>query len=135
MSRIEVKGTFCFRTITLNYDAIDLLDNKKSPGPAVFHAWATKAAKFAVGTHLQFVFNTCISQSIFPENLNLAFIIPFYKKEDVNICESYRSISVTPNFLFKHILLNQVIEFIQKEKVLNYTQFGFQHHKSSTDAV
>ena len=37
--------------------------------------------------------------------------------------------------LFERILLNQVNEFIQKEKILNGTQFGFQKHKSSTDAV
>ena len=37
--------------------------------------------------------------------------------------------------LFERILLNQVNEFIQKEKILNGTQFGFQKHSSSTDAV
>ena len=37
--------------------------------------------------------------------------------------------------LFERILLNQVKEFMQKEKILNGTQFGFQKHKSSTDAV
>ena len=37
--------------------------------------------------------------------------------------------------LFERILLNQVNKFIQKEKILNGTQFGFQKHKSSTDAV
>ena len=33
------------------------------------------------------------------------------------------------------ILLNQVNEFIQKEKILNGTEFGFQKHNSSTCAV
>ena len=37
--------------------------------------------------------------------------------------------------LFKRILLNQVNQFMQKEKILNGRQFGFQKHKSSTDAV
>ena len=139
ISRIEVREKFCFRTVTLKelYDAIDSLDNNKSPGPGVFNAWAIKAAKFAIGTHLQFVFNTCISQNIFPENLKLAFISPVYKKGDVKNCENYRPISITPMFakLFERILLNQVNEFMQKEKILNGTQFGFQKHKSSTDAV
>ena len=66
-----------------------------------------------------------------------AFISLFYKKGDVKICENYRPISITPMFikLFERILLNRVNEFIQKEKILNNTQFGFQKHKSSTDAV
>ena len=70
-------------------------------------------------------------------NLKLAFISPVYKKGDVKICENYRPISITPIFaeLFERILLNQVNEFMQKEEILNGTQFGFQKHKSSTDAV
>ena len=120
ISRVEVREKFCFRTVTLKelYDAIDSLDNNKSPGPGVFNAWAIKAAKLPIGTHLQFVFNTCIIQNIFPENLKLAFISPVYKKGDVKICENYRPISIAPMFakLFERILLNQVNEFIQKEK-------------------
>ena len=48
ISRIEVREKFCFRTVTLKelYDAIDSLDNNKSPGPGVFNAWAIKASKF-----------------------------------------------------------------------------------------
>ena len=86
ISRIDVREKFCFRTVTLKelYDAIVSLDNNKSPGPGVFNAWAIKAAKLPIGTHLQFVFNTCISQNILPENLKLAFISPVYKKGDVN---------------------------------------------------
>ena len=37
--------------------------------------------------------------------------------------------------LFERILLNQVNQFKQKENILNGTQFGFQKHKYSTDAV
>ena len=37
--------------------------------------------------------------------------------------------------LFERILLNQVNEFMQKEKILSGTQFGFLKHKSSSDAV
>ena len=65
-SRIKVKKTVCFRTFTQKelYDAIDSIDNSESPSPGIFSAWAIKAAKIAIGTHLQFVFNTCISKNI-----------------------------------------------------------------------
>ena len=97
ISRIEVRKTICFRTVTQKelYAAIDSIDNNESPGPGIFNAWAIKAAKFAIGTHLQFVFDTCISQNIFPEYLKLAFICPVYKKGDVKSCENYRPISIT----------------------------------------
>ena len=37
--------------------------------------------------------------------------------------------------IFERILLNQVNEFIKKEKILNIAQIEFQKPKSSTDAV
>ena len=97
--RIEVRDKFCFRTVTLKelYDAIDSVDNNKSSGPGsgFFNAWARKATKCAIGTHLQFVSNTCISLIIFPENLKLAFKSPVYKIGDVKTFENYRLISIT----------------------------------------
>ena len=139
ISRIEVREKSCFRTVTLKeiYDAIDSLDNNKSPVSGVLNAWAIKAANFPIGTHLQFVFNTCISQNILPEHLKIAFISPVYKKGNVKIFENYRPISITPKIarLFERTLLNQVNNFIQKEKILNGAQFGFQKYKSFTDAV
>ena len=56
ISCIEVREKFCFKTVTLKelYDAIDSLDNSKSPGTGVFNGWAIKAAKLPIGTHLQF---------------------------------------------------------------------------------
>ena len=121
ISCIEVTEKFCVRTVTQKelYDAIDSLDNNnKSPGPGVFNAWAIKALKVASGTHVQFVFNTCNSHNIFPENLKLAFISPVNKKGDVKICENYRPISITPMFakLFDRILLNKFEEFIEKDR-------------------
>ena len=97
ISRIKVRKTVCFRTVTQKelYDAIDSIDNSESPSPGIFNAWAVKAAKFAIGTHLHFVFKTCISKKYFPENSKLAFICPVYKKGDVKICENYRPISIT----------------------------------------
>ena len=58
ISRLQVREKFCFRTVTLRelYDVIDSLDNNKSPGTGIFNAWAIKAAKVAIGTHLKFVF-------------------------------------------------------------------------------
>ena len=82
ISCIEVREKFCFRTVTLKelYDAIDSLGNNKSPGPGLFNAWAIKAAQFAMGSHLQFVFKTCISQNILPDNWILLSLVQSRKK-------------------------------------------------------
>ena len=113
---------------------MSLITQQKQLSGSRHLAWAIKAAKFAIGTHLQFVFNTCISQNILPEKLELPFISPVYKKWEIKICENYRPISLIP--MFERILLNQVKEIIQKEKKFErYTVSTSRKHKSSTDAV
>ena len=70
--------------------------------------------------------------------MKFVFISPVYKKRGVKICENYRPISITPMFakLFKRTLLNQVHEFIQKEKKIErYTVWISKTVKSFTDAV
>ena len=71
-----------FRVLTLEkiYKTIDSLENSKSPGPGYVHAWALKAAKYAIGTYLQFIFNECIQNSVFPFILKDAYVTPIHKK-------------------------------------------------------
>ena len=72
---------FDFSVLTLKeiYKTIDSLENSKSPGPGFVHAWALKAAKYAIGTH-QFICNECIQNSVFPTVLKHAYVIPIRKK-------------------------------------------------------
>ena len=67
---------FNFRLLTLKeiYKTIDSLENSKSPGPGFVHALALKAAKHAIGTHLQFIFNECIQNSVFPTVFQMSFL-------------------------------------------------------------
>ena len=53
---------FNFRVLTLKeiYKTIDSLEKIKSLGPGFAHAWALKAAKYAIGTHLQ-----CFLKNVF----------------------------------------------------------------------
>ena len=48
---------FILRVLTLKeiYKTFDSLERSKSPGPVFVHAWSLKAAKYAIGTHQQFI--------------------------------------------------------------------------------
>ena len=91
---------FNFRVLTLKeiYKTIDSLENSKSPGPGFVLAWALKAEKYAIGTHLQFIFNECIENSVFPTVLKYAYVRPIHKKGSTTQVCNYRPISVTPTF-------------------------------------
>ena len=140
VEKIERKfQEFNFRPFTSReiYEVIDNLDNKKAPGPGYINAWALKSGKYAFGTHLQIIFNDCIQEKVFSTILKDAHITPIFKKGDVSVLTNYRPISVTPTFakVFERLLLNQLVEYLEKFALLNKKQFGFQSWKSSTDAV
>ena len=87
---------FNFRVLTLKeiYKTIDSLENSKSPGPGFVHVWALKAAKYAIGTHLKFIFHECIQNSVFPTALKHAYVTPIHKKGSTTQVCNYR-----PSFL------------------------------------
>ena len=120
---------FRFRPFTLReiYKVIDNLDNNKAPGPGYINAWALKSGKYALGTHLQIIFNDCIQEKIFPTNLKDAHITSIFKKGDVSVLTNYRPISVTPTFskVFERLLLIQLVEYLEKFALLNKKQFSF----------
>ena len=74
------------------------------------YTWALKSGKYAIGTHLQIIFNDCIQEKVFPTILKDAQV-------------------------FERFFLNQLVEYLEKFAHLNKKQFGFQSRKSSTDAV
>ena len=83
VEKIEQKfREFNFRPFTLKeiYKVIDNLDNKKAPEPGYINAWALKSGKYALGTHLQIIFNDFIQEKVFPTILKDAHITPLFKK-------------------------------------------------------
>ena len=83
VDKIERKfQEFNFRPFTLReiYKVIHNLVNNKAPGPGYINAWAWKSGKYALGTHLQIIFNDCIQERVFPTILKDAHITPIFKK-------------------------------------------------------
>ena len=74
---------FNFRVLTLKElcKTIDSFENSKSPGPGIVHAWSSKVAKYAIGAHLQFIFNECIQNSVFPTFLKHAYVTTVQNKD------------------------------------------------------
>ena len=123
VEKIERKfQVFNFRPFTLReiYKLIDNLDNNKATGPRYINAWALKTGKYALGTH-QIIFNDCTQEKVFPTILKNAHITPIVKKGDVSFFTNYRPISVTPTFAknFERLLLNQLVEYLEKFALLN----------------
>ena len=133
------KTEFSFRHVTRKelFTVIDQLPQNKAAGPGLLTTWSFKCSKMSIGTHLQFAINECISKNIFPDILKKAYVTPIYKKGDPLEAGNYRPISVTPTLakIFERLLLQQMLEHVEKYEIINKNQFGFLKRKSSNDTV
>ena len=91
----------------------------------------------SIGTHLQFAINEWRNANTFPEILKEAYVTPIYKKGDRHNPENYRPISVTPTLakIFERLLLEQMSEHFDMNKIINKNQFGFQKQKSCLNKI
>ena len=80
---------------------------------------------------------TFISENRFPTHLKQAFVVPIFKKGDTEDPSNYRPISITPALakVFEKILQQQMIEYMDKNRMFSSLQFGFRKHFSTTDAL
>ena len=110
------------------YLVIDSLYDKKAAGPGEISIRIIKSCKLALGIHLQFALNECIKEKVFPTKMKLAYVTPIFKKGDKLDKTNYRPISVTLSFatIFERLLLTQMMDSIEKHKIMNKEQFAFQ---------
>ena len=111
------------------YKVVDKLPTQKSAGPGYIPSLALKDCKLSIGTHLGFAINGCIKANTFHEILEEAYVTPIYKKGDRHNPENYRPISVTPTLakIFERLLLEQMLEHFDLNKIINQNQFTFQN--------
>ena len=103
------------------------IKHNKSLGPCTVPAWAIKDGMFIIAPHLTYVYNECLKNSVFPDQLKLANVTPIFKKDDPLDVINYRPISITNSFskLFEKILHEQISNYLSKHSIMNPNQSGF----------
>ena len=86
---------------------------------------------------LEYIFDSCKSQGYFPSELKIGCLTPIFKKGDKLNVENYRPIcSLSPiSKIFERIIYDKMIVFIDKNKILSDTQFGFRKKMSTETAL
>ena len=76
---------------------------------------------------LSMIFNNCIDTGTFPDIWKQPNIIPVHKKDDKQIVDKYRPVSLWPIFgrIFGNLLFNSIMDFLEENKLLNSNQSGF----------
>ena len=81
--------------------------------------------------------NMSFAQGIFPDELKLARVVPIYKSGDKKEVSNYRPISVLSFYskIFKKIMYEYVVEFMDKNEIIFKNQVGFRKNHSTQHAV
>ena len=76
---------------------------------------------------LTLIINQSLSTGIFPDKLKIAKIKPIFKKENPNIPDNYRPISLLPAIskVFEKVAFIQVYAYFMENKLLYSSQYGF----------
>ena len=136
-SRVQQSIFLCPAT---NSEMIMCISKLKS-GKAVWYdnipSYFLKLIADIISTKLSYFFNASLELGVFPASLKIARVVPIYKSGETNIMSNYRPISVLPciAMLFEHLLHKRLTSFIDNHKIIDKSQFGFQHRHTTSHAI
>ena len=130
---------FLFR-YTKTKEIFDILNNlnvKKPLGPSLIPSWDLKDAREHIAETLCFLFNQFLTEQRFPDDLKHAHVLLFFKKDDPEDPKNYRPILPTGALakIFKMLLRDQILAYLEENKLLATTQFGYRRKVSTADAL
>ena len=90
-----------------------------------------------ISSHLSEFLNKFMETGIFPEILKIGKITPIYKKDDPQLLNNYRPVSVIPIFgkIFEKVIYSRLYSFFTSMNIIYDKQFGFRKCHSTTHAI
>ena len=116
---------------------IKQLPNKTSYGYDQISNVMIKALRTSITYPLCHIFNTSLSEGIFPDQMKMAEVIPLYKGKDMDLMINYRPISllITLSKLLEKIMYTRLYRYLESQKLLYSSQFGFRTKRSCEQAI
>ena len=93
--------------------------------------------KSTISPYLVNIFNLCINQGYFPDELKVGRITPIHKKGCKFLVNNYRPVCNLSPFskIFERIIYNRMIDFIERFNILSQTQNGFRKGMGTENAL
>lgn len=129
-----------FMAPSIPYDIKKIIMSLNSTNSVGYDGIATKILKHVsdeICGHLSHIINLSISEGVFPDALKVAIVRPLFKKDDREIMEHYRPISLIPIIakVFEKYIYKELYTFIEKNKFLCEEQKGFRLGKTVNMAI
>ena len=86
---------------------------------------------------LKLIFENCLRHGIFPETWKRANVVPVHKKNEKNLKENYRPISLLPIFskILEKLIYESLYSHLERENLLNPNQSGFRPGDSTINQL
>ena len=116
---------------------IKQLKNKNSEGPDNIPVCVIKKINTNICQTICYLINKSISTGIYPNCLKNAKVIPLFKSGDPSDPGNYRLISLLSiiNKIYEIILFRRLLNFFEKNNIINNNQFGFRKGHSTELAI
>jgi hypothetical protein len=135
----RILSSFNFRLVDTNYinKIIRSLPDKSSSGEDGISSKLLKFISPALLDPLTVIINQSLISGIFPEKLKIAKVFPLYKKDDSNIVDNYRPISLLSSIskIFEKVAYNQLLTYFSENKLFYKSQYGFRPQHSTEFAT
>ena len=88
-------------------------------------------------TPFTYICNQSFLSGTFPNKMKLAKVLPLYKNGNHNVFINYRPVSLLPQFskILEKLFSGKLDVFIEKENILNESQYGFRSNRSTSMAL
>ena len=111
-----------------NDNVIENLERNKTAGLGFINAWALISGNCAIGKNLQGMCNDRIQEEFFPNNPNEHKNQTELQEGDTSAQINHPPVSVKTSFakVFERLLLNELVEYLDKHELLTRMQFRYQ---------
>ena len=137
----NVTSEFSFNQVT-NEDILKIINQmlkpKNTSGLDGISSNMLKKLSTVISPTLTVLINQSIQCGVFPEKLKIAKVLPLHKKDDKDIFDNYRPISLLSSIskIFERVMFNQINDYFNINKLYYKHQHGFREaHSTDTAAV
>ena len=112
--------------------AIDCIKSSSAAPDNEIPALVLKSCKKNLSLPIKLIWDESLSTGIIPKHFKKQLVAPIHKKDSIVFPPNHRPISLTSHVIkiFERVLRNHLVEYLEKNNIINPNQHGFRQGKS-----